>query len=29
MKINITPQDIVKMSENKVDECHDIFKKPI
>jgi DNA-binding IscR family transcriptional regulator len=29
MKINITPQDIVKMSEDKVDECFDIFKKPL
>jgi len=29
MKINITPQDIVKMSEDKVDECNDIFKKPL
>jgi len=27
MTINITPQDIVKMSKNKVDENHDIFKK--
>ena len=25
--INITPQDIVKMSKDKVDENHDIFKK--
>ena len=29
MKINITPQDIVKMSKDKVDECNDIFKKPL
>ena len=29
MIINITPQDIVKMSEDKVDENHDIFKKPL
>jgi len=35
MKINITPQDIVEMSNlimrtaNKVDECNDIFKKPL
>jgi len=29
MEINITPQDIVKMSEDKVDECFDIFKKPL
>lgn len=29
MKINITPQDIVKMSEDKVEECFDIFKKPL
>ncbi len=29
MKIKITPQEIVKMSKNKVDECHDIFKKPL
>ena len=29
MKINITPQDIVKMSENKVEECFDIFQKPL
>ena len=29
MKINITPQDIVEMSKNKVDECNDIFKKPL
>ena len=29
MKINITPQEIVKMSKNKVDECYDIFKKPL
>ena len=27
--IEITPQDIVKMSKNKVDECNDIFKKPL
>ena len=27
--IKITPQDIVKMSKNKVDECNDIFKKPL
>jgi hypothetical protein len=29
MIINITPQDIVEMSKNKVDECYDIFKKPL
>ncbi len=29
MKIKITPQEIVKMSKNKVDECYDIFKKPL
>ena len=29
MKINITPQDIVKMSVDKVDECNDIFKNPL
>jgi len=29
MIINITPQDIVKMSEDKVDENYDIFKKPL
>ena len=29
MEINITPQDIVEMSKNKVDECNDIFKKPL
>lgn len=29
MEINITPQDIVKMSENKVEECFDIFQKPL
>lgn len=29
MKINITPQDIVKMSKDKVNECNDIFKKPL
>jgi DNA-binding IscR family transcriptional regulator len=29
MIINITPQDIVEMSKNKVDECNDIFKKPL
>ena len=28
MIINITPQEIVKMSKDKVDECYDIFKKP-
>lgn len=28
-QINITPQDIVKMSEDKVEECFDIFKKPL
>ena len=28
MEINITPQEIVKMSKDKVDECNDIFKKP-
>ena len=28
MEINITPQDIVEMSKDKVDECNDIFKKP-
>lgn len=29
MEINITPQDIVEMSKDKVDECNDIFKKPL
>ena len=29
MEINITPQEIVKMSKDKVDECNDIFKKPL
>ena len=29
MEINITPQDIVGMSKDKVDECNDIFKKPL
>jgi len=29
MIINITPQEIVKMSKDKVDECNDIFKKPL
>lgn len=29
MKINLTPQDVVKISENKVDECFDIFKEPL
>lgn len=29
MIINITPQDIVKMSKDKVNECNDIFKKPL
>lgn len=29
MTINITPQDIVKMSKDKVNECNDIFKKPL
>jgi DNA-binding IscR family transcriptional regulator len=29
MKINLTPQEVVKMSENKVDECFDIFKEPL
>ena len=29
MIINITPQEIVKMSKDKVDECYDIFKKPL
>jgi len=29
MKIILTPQDVVKMSENKVDECFDIFKEPL
>ncbi len=29
MTINITPQDIVEMSKDKVDECNDIFKKPL
>jgi len=29
MEINITPQEIVEMSKNKVDECYDIFKKPL
>lgn len=29
MKIILTPQDVVKMSKNKVDECFDIFKEPL
>ncbi len=29
MEINITRQDIVGMSKDKVDECNDIFKKPL
>jgi len=29
MKIILTPQDVVKISENKVDECFDIFKVPL
>lgn len=29
MKIILTPEDVVKMSKNKVDECFDIFKKPL
>lgn len=29
MEINITPQEIVKMSKDKVNECDDIFKKPL
>lgn len=29
MKINITPQEVVKMSENKVDENPDLFKEPL
>ena len=29
MEINITQQDIVEMSKDKVDECNDIFKKPL
>jgi DNA-binding IscR family transcriptional regulator len=29
MEINLTPQDVVKMSENKVNECFDIFKEPL
>ena len=29
MKINLTPEDVVKMSKNKVDECFDIFKEPL
>ncbi len=29
MEINITLQDIVGMSKDKVDECNDIFKKPL
>jgi len=28
MTIKITPQDIVEMSKDKVNECNDIFKKP-
>lgn len=29
MTIKITPQDIVEMSKDKVNECNDIFKKPL
>lgn len=29
MKIILTPQDVVKISKNKVDECFDIFKVPL
>ena len=29
MEINITPQEIVEMSKDKVDECNDIFKKSL
>ncbi len=29
MEINLTPQDVVKMSEIKVNECFDIFKEPL
>lgn len=29
MEINLTPEDVVKMSKNKVDECFDIFKEPL
>jgi hypothetical protein len=29
MKIILTPQDVVKMSNNKVDECFAIFKEPL
>lgn len=29
MKIILTPQEVVKMSKNKVDECFDIFKEPL
>jgi len=29
MTINITPQEIVEMSKDKVDECNDIFKKSL
>ena len=29
MKIILTPEDVVKMSKNKVDECFDIFKEPL
>lgn len=29
MKIILKPEDVVKMSKNKVDECFDIFKVPL
>ena len=29
MKIILTPQDVVKMSKNKVDENPDLFKEPL
>jgi len=29
MKIILKPEDVVKMSKNKVDECFDIFKEPL
>jgi len=29
MKIILKPEDVVKMSKNKVDECFDVFKEPL
>lgn len=29
MKIILKPEDVVKMSKNKVNECSDIFKVPL